>query len=47
MLAQATENGIDPNWILLDSQSTISVFCNPNMLANVESLLLSWIYPIA
>ena len=36
MLAQATENGIDPNWILLDSQSTISVFCNPNMLANIR-----------
>jgi len=36
MLAQATENGIDPNWILLDSQSTISVFCNPNMLAKIR-----------
>jgi hypothetical protein len=36
MLAQATENGIDPNWILLDSQSTISVFHNLNMLANIH-----------
>ena len=26
MLAQATENCIDPNWILLESQSSISVF---------------------
>jgi len=36
MLAQATENGIDPNWILLDSQSTISIFHNRNMLTNIR-----------
>jgi hypothetical protein len=28
--------GIDTNWILLDSQSTISVFKNPNMLRNIR-----------
>jgi hypothetical protein len=28
--------GIDPTWILLDSQSTISVFRNANMLTNVR-----------
>jgi hypothetical protein len=27
---------IDPNWILLDSQSTISVFNNPDMLTNIR-----------
>jgi Reverse transcriptase (RNA-dependent DNA polymerase)/Zinc knuckle len=28
--------GIDPDWILLDSQSTISVFKNPHMLQNIR-----------
>ena len=36
MLAQSNNNGIDPNWILLDSQSTISVFKNPTMLTNIR-----------
>ncbi|KAI2513612.1 hypothetical protein MHU86_752 [Fragilaria crotonensis] len=41
MLAQAAdvsnnEHGIDPTWILLDSQSTISVFKNANMLTNIR-----------
>ncbi len=36
MLAQATSHSIDPNWILLDSQSTISVFNNPSMLSNIR-----------
>jgi hypothetical protein len=37
MLAQSRKHdGIDPSWILLDSQSTISEFCNPNMLANIR-----------
>ena len=40
MLAQAwnddAEHGIDPSWILLDSQSTISVFKNRDMLTNVR-----------
>ena len=37
MLAQSsTECGIDPNWILLDSQSTMSVFKNPAMLTNIR-----------
>lgn len=35
MLAQAGEAGIDPDWILLDSQSTISVFKNAAMLSNI------------
>lgn len=34
MLAQGT-TGINPDWVLLDSQSTISVFRNPNMLTNI------------
>ncbi|KAI2499682.1 Reverse transcriptase (RNA-dependent DNA polymerase) [Fragilaria crotonensis] len=36
MMTQAEERGIDPNWILLDSQSTISVFRNKDMLCNVR-----------
>lgn len=38
MLAQAAgcSTGIDSNWVLLDSQSTISVFCNPAMLTNIR-----------
>ncbi|KAI2502074.1 Reverse transcriptase (RNA-dependent DNA polymerase) [Fragilaria crotonensis] len=35
MLAQGT-TAIDPSWILLDSQSTISVFRNPDMLTNIR-----------
>lgn len=36
MLTQANDSGIDPSWILLDSQSTISVFRNPAMLSNIR-----------
>jgi hypothetical protein len=36
ILAQRRPIGIDPKWILLDSQSTISVFNNPDMLRNIR-----------
>jgi hypothetical protein len=36
MLTQANVGGINPNWILLDSQSTISVFKNASMLTNIR-----------
>ena len=36
MMAQAGDSGIDPSWILLDSQSTISVFKNPRYLTNIR-----------
>lgn len=36
MMAQANASLIDPQWILLDSQSTISVFNNPTMLRNIR-----------
>jgi hypothetical protein len=36
MMAQAELATIDPTWILLDSQSTISVFKNKDMLHNVR-----------
>eukprot|EP00957_Ditylum_brightwellii_P051461 3901318-Ditylum_brightwellii.AAC.1 len=26
---------IDPNWIILDSQSTVNVFCNASTLINI------------
>jgi hypothetical protein len=32
----ASDSGIDPNWILLDSQSTVSVFRNASMLTNIR-----------
>ena len=35
MLAQATDCRIDNKWLILDSQSTISVFCYPNILTNI------------
>jgi hypothetical protein len=36
MLAQSNEARIDLEWILLDLQSTISVFRNPTMLKNMR-----------
>ena len=36
MMAQSNAQSIDPNWVLLDSQSTISVFRNKNMLRNIR-----------
>ena len=36
MLSQSHDSGIDPDSILLDSQSTISVFRNPKMLKNIR-----------
>ena len=36
MLAQSALHGIDPEWVLVDSQSTISVFRNPHMLSNIR-----------
>jgi hypothetical protein len=33
--AREGEHGIDPDWILLNSQSTISVFKNPSFLTNI------------
>ena len=36
LAANDSNQGIDPNWILLDSQSTISVFRNPAMLSNIR-----------
>jgi hypothetical protein len=36
VLAQTKVSGLDPSWILLDSQSTVSVFKNPDMLRNIR-----------
>jgi hypothetical protein len=33
---EAKVSGLDPSWILLDSQSTVSVFKNPDMLHNIR-----------
>jgi hypothetical protein len=37
VLAQSTADGIHPRCVLLDSQSTISVFMNPSMLTNIRT----------
>lgn len=36
VLAQTNAPGIDKNWILLNSQSMVSVFKNPVMLTNIR-----------
>jgi hypothetical protein len=36
MFAQHRTSDIDPTWILLDSQSAILVFNNPDMLTNIR-----------
>jgi hypothetical protein len=36
MMAQASSAVLDPSWLLLDSQSTMSVFNNKDMLTNVR-----------
>ena len=36
VLAQTNAPCIDKDWILLDSQSTVSVFKNPDMLTNIR-----------
>ena len=30
------DSAIDPNWILLDSESTVSIFCNKRLLKNIR-----------
>eukprot|EP00957_Ditylum_brightwellii_P070157 5329698-Ditylum_brightwellii.AAC.1 len=36
MQQSGTKGKIDPNWILLDSQSTVNVFCNAALLVNIR-----------
>eukprot|EP00957_Ditylum_brightwellii_P010624 804441-Ditylum_brightwellii.AAC.1 len=37
LLQQSALRGkIDPNWVLLDSQSTVNVFSNPALLVNIR-----------
>jgi hypothetical protein len=37
-LAQKDLAIINPNWILLDTCSTVSVICNPNLVSNIKSV---------
>jgi hypothetical protein len=36
LLSQTWDKKVDPNWILLDNQSTVDLFYNPNMLENIR-----------
>ena len=35
-LLSQNKGKINPNWILLDSQSTVDLFCNANLLSNIR-----------
>eukprot|EP00957_Ditylum_brightwellii_P000475 36480-Ditylum_brightwellii.AAC.1 len=37
MQQSGTRGKIDPSWILLDSQSTVNVFCNAALLVNIRA----------
>ena len=36
ILSQHNEAYINPNWVLLDSESTDHIFCNENLLTDIE-----------
>jgi hypothetical protein len=36
LLSQTRDKKVEPNWILLDNQSTVDLFYNPNMLENIR-----------
>ena len=37
ILSQHPDSHLNPNWVLIDSESTDNLFCNPDLITNIQS----------